>query len=63
MTCNKLTMKPTHLVLFDIDGTLISTKRAAWAPPFSQSIEEAWREEVELMSSALQEASRVQTNV
>lgn len=58
-----LSMKPTHLVLFDIDGTLISTKRAAWAPPFSESIEEAWKEEVDFMNSSIQEASLVQTNV
>ncbi len=56
-------MKPTHLVLFDIDGTLISTKRAAWAPPFSESIEEAWKEEVEFINRSIQETSLVQTNV
>jgi len=56
-------MKPTHLVLFDIDGTLISTKRAAWEPPFCESIEEAWKEEAEFLNSSTHEVSKVRTNV
>jgi phosphoglycolate phosphatase len=55
-------MRPTHLVLFDIDGTLISTKRNAWEPPFCESIEEAWMEEVKLMEDSLHEVSKIRTN-
>ena len=56
-------MKPTHLVLFDIDGTLISTKRAAWEPPFCESIEEAWKEEAEYLADSIHEVSKVRANV
>ncbi len=55
-------MNPTHLVLFDIDGTLISTKRSAWEPPFCESIEEAWMEEVKHMEDSIKEVSKVRSN-
>ena len=55
-------MIPTHLVLFDIDGTLISTKRAAWEPPFCDSIEEAWKEEVNFMGESIEEVSKMRAN-
>src|SRR5271154_2689631 len=38
-------MKPTRLVLFDIDGTLITTVRQAWECPFKDAMEAVAREE------------------
>jgi phosphoglycolate phosphatase len=40
-----LPMKPTRLVLFDIDGTLITTVRKAWESPFKDAMEAVAREE------------------
>jgi phosphoglycolate phosphatase len=37
-------MTPTRLVLFDIDGTLLSTYRKGWEEPFTSSIEVTFRE-------------------
>jgi phosphoglycolate phosphatase len=37
-------MKPNRLVLFDIDGTLISTDRGVWEDPFRDGMEKAFRE-------------------
>jgi phosphoglycolate phosphatase-like HAD superfamily hydrolase len=37
-------MKPNRLVLFDIDGTLLSTDRAVWEDPFRDGMEKAFRE-------------------
>lgn len=37
-------MVPSRLVLFDIDGTLISTVRAIWKDPFKETLEELFRE-------------------
>ena len=37
-------MKPSRLVLFDIDGTLLTTSRTAWEDPFKTAMEEALAE-------------------
>ena len=37
-------MKPIRLVLFDIDGTILSTDRAIWEDPFREGMETAFRE-------------------
>ncbi len=37
-------MKPNRLVLFDIDGTLLSTDRGIWEDPFREGMEKAFRE-------------------
>ncbi len=37
-------MKPTRLVLFDIDGTLLSTYRKGWEEPFTSGIVVTFRE-------------------
>jgi phosphoglycolate phosphatase-like HAD superfamily hydrolase len=37
-------MPPTRLVLFDIDGTLLSTDRSLWEDPFREAMERAFRE-------------------
>ncbi len=37
-------MKPTRLVLFDIDGTLLTTSRKAWEDPFKDAMERAFAE-------------------
>ncbi len=39
-----MTMKPTRLVLFDIDGTLLSTYRKGWEEPFTSGIVVTFRE-------------------
>lgn len=38
-------MKPSRLVLFDIDGTILTTVRAAWESPFKDAMEEVSRDE------------------
>ena len=38
-------MKPTRLVLFDIDGTILTTVRQAWENPFKEAMEQAFSEE------------------
>jgi phosphoglycolate phosphatase len=38
-------VNPTHLVLFDIDGTLLTTHRRGWENPFKEAIEGACLEE------------------
>jgi phosphoglycolate phosphatase len=35
-------MKPNRLVLFDIDGTLLTTARAAWENPFKDAMEQTF---------------------
>ncbi len=37
-------MKPSRLVLFDIDGTLLSTARQAWEDPFKDAMVQAFAE-------------------
>lgn len=37
-------MKPNRLVLFDIDGTLLTTVRKAWENPFKDAMEKAFAE-------------------
>ncbi len=37
-------MKPNRLVLFDIDGTILSTDRSIWEDPFREGMEKAFRE-------------------
>jgi phosphoglycolate phosphatase-like HAD superfamily hydrolase len=36
--------RPSRLVLFDIDGTLLSTDRSLWEDPFREAMERAFRE-------------------
>jgi phosphoglycolate phosphatase len=38
-------MKPSRLVLFDIDGTLLTTQRKAWENPFKDAMEQVFAEE------------------
>src|ERR1035441_7172279 len=38
-------MKPNRLVLFDIDGTILTTVRQAWENPFKDAMEEVFAEE------------------
>jgi len=38
-------MKPTRLVLFDIDGTILTTVRQAWENPFKDAMEQAFAAE------------------
>jgi phosphoglycolate phosphatase len=40
-------MKPSRLVLFDIDGTLLTTTRGAWENPFKDAMEGVFKEEGE----------------
>src|SRR5258708_2543123 len=35
-------MKPTRLVLFDIDGTILTTLRQAWENPFRDAMEQVF---------------------
>lgn len=37
-------MKPSRLVLFDIDGTILTTVRKAWENPFKDAMERAFQE-------------------
>ncbi len=37
-------MRPARLVLFDIDGTLLSTDRSLWEDPFREAMEKAFHE-------------------
>jgi len=37
-------LNPSRLVLFDIDGTLLSTDRSLWEDPFREAMERAFRE-------------------
>ena len=55
-------MKPTHLVLFDIDGTLLTTKRKAWETPFCDAIEEVLMNEVKFMEDSIQEVAKIRVN-
>jgi len=55
-------MKPTHLVLFDIDGTLLSTKRRGWEPPFCEALEEVLMDEVKFMRDSIQEVAKIRVN-
>jgi phosphoglycolate phosphatase-like HAD superfamily hydrolase len=38
-------MKPSRLVLFDIDGTILTTVRKAWENPFKDAMEAAFKED------------------
>lgn len=38
-------MKPSRLVLFDIDGTILTTARQAWESPFKDAMEQVASEE------------------
>lgn len=38
-------MKPSRLVLFDIDGTILTTQRKAWENPFKDAMEQVFAEE------------------
>ena len=38
-------MKPTRLVLFDIDGTILTTLRQAWESPFRDAMEQVFAAE------------------
>jgi phosphoglycolate phosphatase-like HAD superfamily hydrolase len=38
-------MKPNRLVLFDIDGTILTTVRQAWENPFKDAMEQVFREQ------------------
>jgi len=40
-------MKPSRLVLFDIDGTLLTTTRGAWENPFKDAMEGVFKDEGE----------------
>src|SRR5580692_6522542 len=55
-------MKPTHLVLFDIDGTLLSTKRRGWEPPFCEALEEVLMDEVKFMRDSIEEVAKIRVN-
>src|SRR5579862_4173067 len=57
-----LSMNPTHLVLFDIDGTLLTTKRKAWESPFCDAIEEVLMDEVKFMQDSIHEVSQIRVN-
>ncbi len=43
-------MEPIRLVLFDIDGTLLTTHRRGWENPFKEAIEAAFQEEGQKIS-------------
>lgn len=55
-------MNQTHLVLFDIDGTLLSTKRRGWEPPFCEALEEVLMDEVAFMRDSIQEVAKIRVN-
>ncbi len=55
-------MKPSHLILFDIDGTLLSTKRRGWEPPFCDALEEVLMDEVKFMEDSIQEVAKIHLN-
>jgi phosphoglycolate phosphatase-like HAD superfamily hydrolase len=55
-------MDPTHLVLFDIDGTLLTTKRRAWESPFCDAIEEVLMDEVKFMEDSIHEVAKIRVN-
>jgi phosphoglycolate phosphatase len=52
-------MNPTHLVLFDIDGTLLSAREEAWKIPSDESGEQVLMGEVELMRQVIRDVTQI----
>jgi phosphoglycolate phosphatase len=55
-------MNPTHLVLFDIDGTLLTAKQEAWKLAAEESVEQVWLGEVELMRQVIRDVTQIQVD-
>ena len=54
--------KPTHLVLFDIDGTLLSPKKEAWQLAAEESVEKCWLGEVEMMRDIIHDVTGIRVD-
>ncbi len=52
-------MHPTHLVLFDIDGTLLSAKEDAWKIPNAETGDEVLMGEVDLMRDVIRDITNI----
>ncbi len=52
-------MNPTHLILFDIDGTLLSAKQEAWKLAADESVEKCWMGEVEMMRDVIHDITGI----
>jgi phosphoglycolate phosphatase len=52
-------MKPKHLVLFDIDGTLLSAQEAAWKIPSAETGDEVLMGEVDLMRDVIKDITNI----
>ena len=55
-------MVPTHLVLFDIDGTLLSAKQEAWQLAADESVEKCWMGEVEMMRDVIHDVTGIKVD-
>ncbi len=54
--------KPTHLVLFDIDGTLLSAKEDAWKLPDAETGDEVLMGEVDLMRDVIHDITGIKVD-
>jgi phosphoglycolate phosphatase len=54
--------KPTHLVLFDIDGTLLSAKEDAWKLPNAETGDEVLMGEVDLMRDVIHDITGIKVD-
>lgn len=54
--------KPTHLVLFDIDGTLLSAKEEAWKLPNAETGDEVLMGEVDLMRDVIHDITGIKVD-
>jgi phosphoglycolate phosphatase len=55
-------MNPTHLILFDIDGTLLSAKQEAWKLAANESVEKCWMGEVEMMRDVIHDVTGIKVD-
>lgn len=55
-------MNPTHLILFDIDGTLLSAKQEAWKLAADESVEKCWMGEVEMMRDVINDVTGIKVD-
>lgn len=57
MTNERLILNPPRLILFDIDGTLLSAKQEAWQLAAGESVEKCWLGEVEMMREVIHDVT------
>lgn len=55
-------MKPTHLILFDIDGTLLSAREEAWKIGAAQTGDEVLMGEVDLMRQVIYDLTQIKVD-